>query len=47
MRTLTGLNKAIDEMNATGEYDIELIYTDSQSQVDKQISDVELSLIHI
>ena len=41
MRTLTGLNKAIDEMNATGEYDIELIYTDSQSQVDKQISDVE------
>ena len=23
MRTLTGLNKAIDEMNATGEYDID------------------------
>ena len=41
MRTLEGLQAAIEAKNATGEYEIELIYTDSQSQVDKQISDVE------
>lgn len=41
MRTLNGFQAAVDAMNATGEYDIEFIYTDAQSQVDKQISDVE------
>lgn len=41
MRTLKGLQKYIEELNATGEYDIELIYTDSQANVDKQITDVE------
>ena len=41
MRTLRGLQSYMDELNATGEYDIEFIYTDAQSQVDKQISDVE------
>lgn len=41
MRTLKGIQKYVDELNATGEYDIELIYTDSQANVDKQITDVE------
>lgn len=41
MRTLKGIQKYMDELNATGEYDIELIYTDSQANVDKQITDVE------
>lgn len=41
MRTLKGLQMYAEELNATGEYDIELIYTDSQANVDKQITDVE------
>lgn len=40
-RSMDGINKRMDELNATGEYDLKLIYTDSQSQVDKQIADVE------
>lgn len=41
MRTLKGLQLYIDSLNASGEYNIELIYTDAQGQMDKQISDVE------
>lgn len=41
MRTLQGIQSHIEELNASGEYDIELIYTDAQANVDKQITDVE------
>ncbi|MDD4849731.1 MAG: substrate-binding domain-containing protein [Gemmiger sp.] len=41
MRTLKGIQMYVDELNATGKYDIEFLYTDAQSQVDKQIADVE------
>lgn len=41
MRTLNGIQMYVDELNATGEYEIEFIYTDAQSMVDKQIADVE------
>lgn len=40
-RSLTAIQKRIEELNKAGAVEIELIYTDAQAQVDKQISDVE------
>lgn len=40
-RILNVINSYVEELNATGEYNIKFLYTDAQSQVDKQIADVE------
>lgn len=40
-RTENAIQQLIKEINAKGEYEIEYHYTDSQAQVDKQLTDVE------
>lgn len=40
-RTMNAIKAYVEELNAAGKYNIEFIYTDSQSQMDKQIADVE------